>query len=190
MGKKRGRESILKLSLVIALYLLPTFTFAAMPEEGNKKVTLDLKSVSIKDFFNALRQQTDLSFVYNTEQTKSLKPVTIRVVNETVENVLESVFEGTGFTYVIEKDIVTISRLQQKKRVAIGVISDTEGEPLPGANIVIRELKRFAISDNDGKYSIEIPSGPCTLTVSYIGVSTQVLKKEKGTGEDDSNILM
>nr|WP_320059556.1 SusC/RagA family TonB-linked outer membrane protein [uncultured Bacteroides sp.] len=190
MGKKRGRESILKLSLVIALYLLPTFTFAAMPEEGNKKVTLDLKSATIKDFFNALRQQTGLSFVYNTEQTKSLKPVTIRVVNETVENVLESVFEGTGFTYVIEKDIVTISRLQQKNRLAIGVVSDAGGEPLPGANIVIRELKRFAISDNDGRYSIEIPSGPCTLTVSYIGMSTQELKIEKGIGNVIKNILL
>ena len=89
MRKTKSRERIRILSLVVVLLLLPTMMFA-IPESG-KKVTLNLESVTVKDFFDALRQQTGLSFVYNTEQTKSLKPITIHVKDETVDNVLRTV---------------------------------------------------------------------------------------------------
>ena len=75
MRKTKSRERIRILSLVVVLLLLPTMMFA-IPESG-KKVTLNLESVTVKDFFDALRQQTGLSFVYNTEQTKSLKPMSL-----------------------------------------------------------------------------------------------------------------
>lgn len=82
-------------------------------------------------FFDALRQQTGLSFVYNTEQTKSLKPITIHVKDETVDNVLRTVLNGTGLTYSMERDIVTISKVEQQgdKRSATGIVSDEEGSP-------------------------------------------------------------
>ena len=133
----------------------------AIPKSG-KKVTLNLESVTVKEFFDALRQQTGLSFVYNTEQTKSLKPITIHVKDETVDS---------GLTYSMERDIVTISKAEQQgdKRSATGIVSDEEGYPLPGVNVVISDLQRFAITDNNGKYSIEIPTNTtCTITFSYI----------------------
>ena len=81
MRKTKGGERIRLLSLVIVLLLLPT-TMLAIPQSG-KKVTLNLESVTVKEFFDALRQQTGLSFVYNTEQTKTLKPITIHVKDDT-----------------------------------------------------------------------------------------------------------
>lgn len=150
MRRVKCRERIRILSLVIALVLLPTMMFA-IPESG-KKVTLNLESVTVKEFFDALRQQTGLSFVYNTEQTKTLKPITIHVKDETVDNVLRTVLNGTGLTYSMERDIVTISKTEQQsnKRIATGIVSDEEGQPLPGVNVVISDLQRFAITDNNG----------------------------------------
>lgn len=191
MRKTKGRERIRILSLVIALLLLPTMLFA-IPGNG-KKVTLNLESVTVKEFFDALRQQTGLSFVYNTEQTKSLKPITIQVKEETVDNVLHKVLNGTGLTYTMERDIVTISKLDQEgdKRVATGIVSDEEGQPLPGVNVVISALQRFAITDQDGKYSIEIPSNTsCTITFSYIGMSTQQTMIPNGQGDVRKNVSL
>ena len=56
MRKTKSRERIRILSLVVVLSLLPTVLFA-IPESG-KKVTLNLESVTVKDFFESLRQQT------------------------------------------------------------------------------------------------------------------------------------
>ena len=64
MGKKNHRKSLIALLLVAALYLLPALA-CATPTDVDKKVTLELKDAGIKEFFDALRQQTGLSFVYN-----------------------------------------------------------------------------------------------------------------------------
>ena len=177
MRKTKSRERIRILSLVVVLLLLPTMMFA-IPESG-KKVTLNLESVTVKDFFDALRQQTGLSFVYNTEQTKSLKPITIHVKDETVDNVLRTVLNGTGLTYSMERDIVTISKVEQQgdKRSATGIVSDEEGYPLPGVNVVISDLQRFAIT-------------ACTITFSYIGMSTQQVMINSGRNDVRKNITL
>lgn len=191
MRKTKSRERIRILSLVVVLLLLPTMMLA-IPESG-KKVTLNLESVTVKDFFDALRQQTGLSFVYNTEQTKSLKPITIHVKDETVDNVLRTVLNGTGLTYSMERDIVTISKVERQgdKRSATGIVSDEEGYPLPGVNVVISDLQRFAITDNNGKYNIEIPTNTaCTITFSYIGMSTQQVMINSGRNDVRKNITL
>ena len=191
MRRAKCRERIRILSLVIALVLLPTMMFA-IPESG-KKVTLNLESFTVKEFFDALRQQTGLSFVYNTEQTKTLKPITIHVKDETVDNVLRTVLNGTGLTYSMERDIVTISKTEQQsnKRIATGIVSDEEGQPLPGVNVVISDLQRFAITDNNGKYNIEIPfNTACTITFSYIGMSTQQIMINSGRNDVRRNITL
>ena len=191
MRKTKGGERIRLLSLVIVLLLLPT-TMLAIPQSG-KKVTLNLESVTVKEFFDALRQQTGLSFVYNTEQTKTLKPITIHVKDETVDNVLRTVLNGTGLTYSMERDIVTISKVEQQgsKRIATGIVSDEEGYPLPGVNVIISDLQRFAITDNNGKFSIEVPQNtPCTITFSYIGMSTQQVMVNSGRNDVRKNITL
>ncbi|MCM1722729.1 SusC/RagA family TonB-linked outer membrane protein [Bacteroides ovatus] len=191
MRKTKSRERVRILSLVMALLLLPTMMYA-IPESG-KNITLNLESVTVKEFFDALRQQTGLSFVYNTEQTKSVKPITIHVKNETVDNVLRTVLNGTGLTYSMERDIVTISKVEQQanKRIATGIVSDEEGYPLPGVNVVISDLQRFAITDNNGKFSIEVPlNTPCTITFSYIGMSTQQVMIPSGRNDVRRNITL
>lgn len=60
-----------------------------------------------------------------------------------------------------------------------GVVSETNGSPLPGANVVATHLpsgtRYGAVSNLDGKYSIPgmRVGGPYRLSVSFIGFSTQ-----------------
>lgn len=192
MEKTKGREKKQIFSLAIVLLLFPVLMFAA-PHQSGKRVTLNLESVTVKEFFDALRKQTGLSFVYNTDQTKSLKPITIRVQNESVDKVLQTVLDGTGLAYSMERDIVTISKAQPEgeKRTLSGIITDEEGLPLPGVNITISSLSRFATTDNNGKYSIEIPSNTAfSITFSYIGMSTQQVMIDSGKSSLKRNIIL
>lgn len=192
MGRKRGKGSIHVLFLVIALMLLPTIAFAT-PQGGAPKVTLNLQSVTVKEFFDALRKQTGLSFVYNIEQTKTIKPITVNVKDATVDQVLQTVLNNTGLTYSMEGNIVTISREQQQgdKRIATGIVTDEDGQPLPGVSVTIPDLQRFAITNIDGKYSIEIPSNSsCTITFSYVGMLTQQIMINSGKGDTKKNITL
>ncbi|WP_289061242.1 TonB-dependent receptor [uncultured Zobellia sp.] len=66
-----------------------------------------------------------------------------------------------------------------------GVISDENGIIVPGANVIISDLNKGAISDFDGRFSlVGVPTGNYTLLISYLGyesVSQNVEVKEKET---------
>ncbi|MCK0144556.1 TonB-dependent receptor [Arenibacter sp. F26102] len=51
-----------------------------------------------------------------------------------------------------------------------GSISDVDG-PLPGASVVVKGTTVGSVSDFDGNYVIEVPSGATTLVFSYVGYS-------------------
>ena len=53
-----------------------------------------------------------------------------------------------------------------------GAVRDTEGNPLPGANILEKVTLNGTQTDFDGNFSISVSSENSVLTVSYIGYST------------------
>ncbi len=54
-----------------------------------------------------------------------------------------------------------------------GRVLDSRGEPLLGANVVVKGTSIGTVSDMNGYYSIAIPSGASTLTYSFIGYASQ-----------------
>lgn len=56
-----------------------------------------------------------------------------------------------------------------------GKITASNGEPLPGANIIVDGTTIGTISDFDGNYSITIPNSSSTLSFSFIGYDTKKL---------------
>jgi hypothetical protein len=57
-----------------------------------------------------------------------------------------------------------------------GKVTDNTGEPIIGANIMVQGTKLGAVTDLEGKYSLINISSNATLSISYVGFSTQVLK--------------
>lgn len=59
------------------------------------------------------------------------------------------------------------------QRTVSGVVSDSGGEPLIGANVLVKGTTVGTITDIDGSYSIVVPEGYDQLVVSYTGFATQ-----------------
>jgi len=191
MKKKRGKK-LLRFSLIVMFLFIPTFMFA-----GPKKVTLDLHSASVKEFFDALRKQTGLSFVYNVEKMKSVTSVTIKANNESVENVLKKVFEGTNLTYTFSGDMVIILQASKGKRIVSGIVHDDAGEFLPGAGVRVLDAKSkvsegaTSITNDRGRYAIEVPSdNDYILAFSYVGMTTKQIEIKKGSGSISKDIFL
>ena len=57
-----------------------------------------------------------------------------------------------------------------------GTITDSDGSPLPGVNVVITggglEEPRGAVSDGEGEYSLTLPAGMYEVSVTHIGFRT------------------
>lgn len=63
---------------------------------------------------------------------------------------------------------------QQAKRVS-GVVTDSAGEPIPGANVVQKETTNGTVTDMNGKYTLDVPNN-ATLVISFIGYTTKEIK--------------
>ena len=59
----------------------------------------------------------------------------------------------------------------------VGYVKDAQTqEPLPAANIQIKDTYRGTISNEDGKFVLELYKLPNTIIVSYIGYKSKQLK--------------
>ena len=64
--------------------------------------------------------------------------------------------------------------VHQEQINVIGNVSDENGEPLPGATIVLKgDTEMYAVADIDGNYSITVPDRWAILTYSYVGFLSQ-----------------
>lgn len=61
----------------------------------------------------------------------------------------------------------------QEGNTVTGKVTDTDGEVLPGVNIVEKGTSNGSITDNDGNYSISVAGSDATLVFSYIGFLTE-----------------
>ena len=61
-----------------------------------------------------------------------------------------------------------------------GKVSDSQGLPLPGANVSLKGTTSAVATDIDGKYQIEASKG-AALVFSFIGFSNQEIKVSGNT---------
>ncbi|WP_298494078.1 TonB-dependent receptor [uncultured Algibacter sp.] len=79
---------------------------------------------------------------------------------------------GLLFVLVLVLSSFTTISVSAQQRVS-GTVSDANGVPLPGVNVVQKGTNKGAVTDFDGKYSILMSSGNKTLVFSYIGYVTK-----------------
>lgn len=82
--------------------------------------------------------------------------------------------------------------LQQVKKIT-GVIKDATGEPIIGANVVVKGTTTGTMSDIDGQFSLDVPDGGI-LSISYIGYVAQEIPIKNQTSlnillKEDSEML-
>ena len=61
------------------------------------------------------------------------------------------------------------------QRTVTGVVSDTNGESIIGANVLAQGTTTGTITDIDGSFSLSVPDGINTLIISYTGYDSQTI---------------
>jgi len=67
---------------------------------------------------------------------------------------------------------VVLLPMMVQAEVVTGQVTDSNGEPIIGANVVVKGTTNGTITDFDGNYSIDVPEN-ATLVFSYLGMTSQ-----------------
>jgi TonB-linked SusC/RagA family outer membrane protein len=144
----------------------------------NLQVSINTSGKSVEDVLQQIEKKTDLNFVYdpNVIGTHNVK-VKKNFRNSTIQNILDNFElsgEEKGNHVVIQKKNIE-SKPKENVDIAeiTGVITDPEGEPLPGASVLVEGVpNKGTVTDLNGEFKIDAENGQ-TLVISYIGFETK-----------------
>lgn len=179
------KESLTKIPksvclLCLSANLIATPAFAADTYAQSASLTVQMNK-SIKDVFSYIEKNSEFIFVYldNTLDTRRIVNVDVR--NQPVTTILDAMFKETNITYKIDNrqiiirkgDVASVLPSVQQATEVTGVVKDNTGEPIIGANILVKGTSNGMITDMDGRFTIKVPSTNAVLVISYIGYATQ-----------------
>ena len=166
---------------LLALFVFAGTAFATESYSQTMKVTVVADNVSTGKVISEIEKQTDYLFVYNVNEVNLKRNVKVNAQNKSVAEVLNKVFEGTDIYYAMEgKNIMLMSKakdgeaVQQANKVT-GIVKDANGEPVIGANVMVKGQSIGTITDIDGRFVLDAPKD-AVLQITYIGFTSQDVK--------------
>jgi TonB-linked SusC/RagA family outer membrane protein len=157
---------------LLTFFLLPQYIAA----ETQNKITLSANSTTLKAVFDEIEKQTNLFVDYEESIIDINREINISVVDMNLDDALNLVLKNSGYTYSIKGNHIILSQQPQQNidnKVKItGTVTDAQGIPVIGANIIEKGTTNGAITDIDGSFSLEVRER-AVLSVTYIGYTSR-----------------
>lgn len=180
------------------LILLLSISSASLFAESGKNISLKQNGVSLIDVFKTIEKQTDVTIVYNTSLVDAKNKVNVDVTDQPLDVALTNILKNSNLTYKSEGEYIVIVNKESTDNQQIsdkitGVVYDKDRLELIGVSVVVKNGTAKAITDVDGKYTIDAPQG-ATLVFSYMGYKTMERLVAAGEQydifmEEDINVL-
>ncbi|MEO9893469.1 TonB-dependent receptor [Aurantibacter sp.] len=181
----------LKMKLTTLFMIATLFGLHANNGYAQKtKVTVNVENTSIRNIIDNIEANSQFRFIYKTKHVDLERKISLNVNDAQIEKVLKSLFDKTNTRYkvrgahiILNKVLVenVIPKVTSKKVVTTkvqsfvitGLVTDENGTPLPGANIVEKGTVNGVTADFDGNFNLDLTDGNAVLVISYLGFATQ-----------------
>lgn len=167
------RKPYSNLCIIISFFMLIHFSAYA---QISQKLDLSLKDITLKEFFHTIESKTNFTFMYGNIDLN--KKVSVQVKQTSLENILKRVLPPQSLTYEVDNKQILIKNMQESKSTSsqtksiTGTVTDNNGEPVTGANVVEKGTTNGVITDSEGKFSLKT-SANARLNISFIGYIPQ-----------------
>lgn len=157
-------------TLLVLLFLTFSLGVAA------QSVSLKMENKPLSEVLTAITKATGYKFVYSNALEIQV-PVTIDCNNKDLRAVLDEILLNKKISYKIDGKNIALSpsnvvpqKTTNKTFSIKGVITDDTGEFLPGVAVQNKRTNKYAASDLDGNYQIDVAEGDI-LHFSSIGMA-------------------
>lgn len=178
-GSQKKLWKIMKLTIGLLLGFM--MTVSANTYSQNTRLDINLQNTTIKGLFGYIEQNSEFVFLYRSEDFNTSKKVSLDVKGGTINEILDQALKDEKVVYdVYERQIVIqkagespVNAEQPQKKDISGKVSDSKGEPIPGATVLVKGTTTGITTDFDGKFKLSIPTDAKTLVFSFVGMKTQ-----------------
>ncbi len=171
----------MRIYLLLIAILMSVQPIGAQRYMAEKNYHIVSAGKKLADVLDAIEEETHYSFIYDARAIDLTSRVKANLAGRTIFDLLYALFEPTDIVYtVVNNQIVlnrkkTVLRMQAESlRPVSGQVTDKKGEPIIGANILQKGTLNGAVTDREGRFSLELP-GHATLQITYIGYISQTV---------------
>ncbi|MCG8580600.1 MAG: TonB-dependent receptor plug domain-containing protein, partial [Bacteroidales bacterium] len=172
-SRGRWKKTVLIMKLTVFLLLFSVIQVSAISVYSQQeKVSIKAENKRISEVFDMLQKQTSLIFVYKDSDVEDVNRINLETQEQTITDVLYEVLKSTNLSFAILEDMVVIrpkeNVVQQQKSIS-GKVTDTNGDPIPGANVILEGYNTGTITDTNGEFTMNVPEENGVLRISFVG---------------------
>lgn len=159
--------------LVLGLTSVHAITFS------QHRVNLDVKNKSLLHILDLLQEQSEYTFLFSSEDMKSIGNLSVKAENEDLFAVLKLCLQGTNLNFeisgqlIILRSQVKVDRLEAKSVRIKGFVYDMKKSPMPGVTVKVVGLTVGTVTNRKGWFVLELPLMKGALEFSFIGYKKQ-----------------
>ena len=181
-----GTKNLIRIMRLSFIFYFISITHA-ISGYSQSELSIRLNNVELEQVIDEIMNQSEYDFFYSAELFEDVPKVTIDFKKVSLDTLLKNILPNNFIFEIREKEVIikkkpkTLSAVSneeietQQIRTISGTITDSEGNPLPGASIFEEGTSNGTVSDFDGKYAIELVNEDAVLKVSFIGFVTSEL---------------
>ena len=185
------------LNMKISALLSIVMVFSSFANSYSQvEISIDVENQPIIKVLDEIESETNLRFIFGSEIYDFQKVISLSVNKAKLNEVIRLIFENR-LSYDLTKNVVLLKKsleqqsinnsVQTKSEVIVtktnqedivqiiveGNVTDSKGNPLPGASVIESGTDNGTTTDFDGNFSLTVDEENPTLEVSFIGFIAQ-----------------
>lgn len=182
------------LAMRLTALLLTACCLQVSARSFGQKVTISVHDAPVKQVLLQIKQQTGYLFFYNSDVLDDRQKISLDVKQAPILEVLPQLLQQFDLTYNIRNKTIFLQKAKNQHADdnnatlkpgpidITGKVTNPNGEPLAGANIMVARTHTGTITDADGNFDLKNLKNDDQLVISYIGYETK--KVAVGTNQN------
>ena len=186
-------RSILIMKLIVLISLLTAMQLFA---EGNAQtINLTAKHVTLNQVMRDIQKQSGVNF-FLTGKSLAQARLSVNIQHAKLEDALNAIVAPLDLEWIKKDEVIVIKpkrnppnteRREVQQQSIAGKVVNGKGQALVGTTITVKGANISTVTDQDGRFTIQLPTPNGTLVFSNVGY--QRLEKSV-TGNDELTIVL